>query len=171
MKNNAIMSIFIGAVIAPACGQWVDLPADPDELRNIIKEVQAESDCEEVMISDYEGAIECSEYANIFDLNEQAEELADLSDDDLEIIKAIQTECGYCFEEARDVYESGDFCMYYDCYNMTDVAYQICEECGILDSIPEDLRGYFDYEAYGRDLDINGRFYYIGDGRYIELYD
>lgn len=170
MKNNAIMSIFIGAVIAPACGQWVDLPADPDELRNIIKEVQDESDCEEVMISDYEGAIECSEYANIFDLNEQAEELADFDEDQLEIIKAIQEEAGYTFDEAREIYEDGDYMMYYDCYDMSDVAREVLEETGDIYTIPEGLRDYFDYEAYGAALDGSGNFYYLGEGRYIEVW-
>jgi len=53
---------------------------------------------------------------------------------------------------------------------MSDVAEQVVEQCGYLDEMPEHLRNYFDYEAYGRDLEIEGNFVYLGEGAYIEIY-
>ena len=35
--------------------------------------------------------------------------------------------------------------------------------------MPENLRNYFDYEAFGRDLDIEGTFTYY-NGNYYEFY-
>lgn len=43
------------------------------------------------------------------------------------------------------------------------------DETGLLDSIPDDLRCYFDFEAYGRDMEINGSFVETESG-YIEIY-
>ena len=35
-------------------------------------------------------------------------------------------------------------------------AEEIAEETGLLDSMPRNLRAYFDFEAYGRDCDLDG---------------
>ena len=35
-------------------------------------------------------------------------------------------------------------------------AYEYIEDCGILESIPENIQRYFDYEAFARDLELNG---------------
>jgi antirestriction protein len=32
----------------------------------------------------------------------------------------------------------------------------LVEDCGLLDEVPENLRYYFDYEAFARDLELNG---------------
>jgi hypothetical protein len=37
-----------------------------------------------------------------------------------------------------------------------DYAEDYIEDCGMLNDMPEELRGYFDYDAYARDLDANG---------------
>lgn len=50
-----------------------------------------------------------------------------------------------------------------------DVAYQVVNESGLLDGVPETIKGYFDYEAYGRDIDIEGTFIQV-DNNIIELY-
>jgi antirestriction protein len=59
--------------------------------------------------------------------------------------------------------------IYEDCNCMADVAYEIVEETGLLDNCPEPLKSYFDYEAYGRDLEIEGTFHYLGLGVYAEI--
>ena len=56
------------------------------------------------------------------------------------------------------------------CNSMEDVAYQYADETGLLNSIPDDLRCYFDFEAFGRDMDINGHFIETDSG-YIEIYN
>lgn len=52
---------------------------------------------------------------------------------------------------------------------MEDVAYQVVNDCGLLDGAPEELKVYFDYEAYGRDLSINGTFTQVDDA-FVELF-
>ena len=53
------------------------------------------------------------------------------------------------FDEFDDAYLGGTTCE--QAYAMGYV-----EDHGLLDGMPEDLRGYFDYSAYGRDLFLNG---------------
>ena len=48
--------------------------------------------------------------------------------------------------------------------NMTDVAYYFIDECQSLGEIPDRIRSYIDYEAYGRDLDLEGCFVVTNHG-------
>ena len=59
--------------------------------------------------------------------------------------------------------------IYYNCYDMEDVAMQYMEETGLLDSLDDNLKEYFDFEAYGRDMEIEGNFVFTKDGNCIEI--
>ena len=52
---------------------------------------------------------------------------------------------------------------------MTDVAYQVVEECGYLNNIPETVARYFDYEAFGCDLGLEGKFSFMDNGDCVEI--
>ena len=67
------------------------------------------------------------------------------------------------------IVNADNYRIYYDCYNMTDVAYIVVEECGYLDDAPEILSRYFDYEAFGRDLNFEGHYYFGDDGICVEV--
>lgn len=56
---------------------------------------------------------------------------------------------GAAFETARDTF-SGK----YD--SEVDWAYQFLDDTGGLEGVPENLRNYFDYDAYARDARIGG---------------
>lgn len=143
-------------------GEWVELPADDDELEEVYQRIGINEEYEETFITDYEtdiDGLEVSEYANIDSLNEMAETLDSLDDYDKKIVSAMLSN-GYNLENAI---EKIDDCMVYcDCYDMEDVAREYCDECGILDSIPENLQYYFDYEAFGRDMSFKGEFVFVG---------
>ena len=74
---------------------------------------------------------------------------------------------GSTLQEALDRYP--DCVVYPGCHDMTDVAYEIVESAGLLDSMPENLRSYFDYEAFGRDLGYEGRFVFLDNGDCVEI--
>ena len=143
------MAIFIGAVLYPAHGKWVELPTTTDELDEAIAYARTE-DCEEVMISDYEG-IKCGEYDNIYDINERAEMLSDLDDDEAEIFEAVLDDVGD-FDEALRIVEDHDYDYYRKCFTMEEVARMYCEDTGLLAEIPVYLLDYFDFEAYGLNM-------------------
>lgn len=158
-------------------GMWVDLPADFDQVLEKIG-ISDEPDengnyYEEYIITDFESDIQgvyVSEYADLEELNEIAEQLESLDDTEKEVIAAYLNNYSNDFDKALECVTNNDYTIYPNCYSMGDVAAEYCEECGILDSIPENLRSYFDYDAFGRDMDLEGSFYYSSEiGGYIEL--
>ena len=151
-------------------GEWVKLPVSEEELESVFERIGINEEYEEHFITDYETDItglKVGEYDNIEDLNELAETLEDLDEYEMEIVEAMISD-GYDLEEAL---EKKDDCMvYHDCNDMTDVAEQYAEETGLLDSIPENLRYYFDFEAYGRDMGIEGTFIFTNKGNCVQIF-
>ena len=47
---------------------------------------------------------------------------------------------------------------------MEDVAYNYVQDSGLLDGMPASIQCYFDYQALGRDMDINGTYLEADDG-------
>lgn len=52
----------------------------------------------------------------------------------------------------------------------TEVAEEYAEQVGLLESVPEELRYYFDFEAYGRDMEIEGNFVFTDSGNCIQIF-
>lgn len=158
-------------------GEWVNLPCTDEEIEEA-KERIGISDkpdengnyYEEWFITDYETDIEglkIGEYDNLNDLNELAEALENLYDSDKEIVETLISE-GYNLEDSLD--RKDDCIFYYNCNDMEDVAIEYCEETGILESIPENLRIYFDYKSFGRDMGIDGYFVFTDKGNCVQIY-
>lgn len=57
----------------------------------------------------------------------------------------------------------------YDCDDMEDVAYQVVEDCGYLDKVPDNVARYFDYESFGRELGIGGNYIFLDGSEVIEI--
>ena len=110
--------------------------------------------------------IEIGEYSNLEKLNEMAETLEALDDNEKEVVNAIMSE-GYSLEEALE--KKDDCIVYCDCNDMEDVAREYAEETGLLSSIPENLQSYFDYEAFGRDMSFEGHFVFTNDGNCVQI--
>ena len=150
-------------------GEWVDLPISEEELQKVLDRIGINEEYEEYFITDYEtdlDGIEIGEYSNLDDLNEIAETLESLDDDEKEVVDAIMSE-GYSLEEAI---EKKDDCMVYcDCSDMEDVAREYAEQTGLLNSIPENLQSYFDFEAYGRDMSYEGTFVFTNNGNCVQI--
>lgn len=150
------------------------LPATTEEIYAAYDEIGVAEGTmyEETFISDYETDIngfEIREYANIDDLNELAEELENFDEYELEAFGAM-LEYGYATDEALQKVQDGEYRLYDGCHSMADVAEMYADESGLLSSIPDDLRYYFDFEAYGRDMDHNGHFAETDSG-YIEIFN
>lgn len=150
-------------------GEWVTLPVDDDELEEVKQRIGINEYYEEMFITDYESDIDgvkVHEYSGIDELNEMAEMLEELDEGDREIIGAIMSE-GYTISEALD--KKDNVIVFYGCNDMEDVAIEYCAECGILDGMPEHLRNYFDFAAYGRDMSFEGTFIFTNSGNCIEI--
>ena len=140
-------------------GEWVDLPVD-DDFEQAFEDIGINDQYEEWFITDYENdyGYRVSEYENIYELNEMAEQLDSLTDYEADVIKGYMSEVNDDFEEALQVVEDGDFTYFSGCSDMTDCAYYWVDEiCGGVDQLGEDtIEEYFDYEAYGRDIRLGG---------------
>ncbi len=134
-------------------GDWFSFPLDEEV---IAERIGLNAEYEEYAIHDTDNLpMEISEYTSIDELNriyEQLEELPDYLLDDLDSFIS-------CYGSLEELVEHKDEIYYYpDCGDMTDVAYYFIDELQVLGQIPLPLQNYIDYEAYGRDLDIEGTF-------------
>jgi len=160
---------------------WLTLPATEDEIAEAFDKIQVSHDdihyysngrgqvakndyygeYEEFFITDYEcDYLNIGEYDNLEHLNEIAETVESLDDSEQTIVKALLDE-GYSLEEALD--KKDDCYLWSGCNDMTDVAYQYVEECGLLENAGI-LANYFDYEAFGRDMSYEGHFVETDEG-------
>ena len=142
-------------------GAWIDCLSDPDEVQERISAMLATSPtarrtglpAEEWAIHDHGGfyGLGIGESADIEELcalavaiEEHGQPFAaywDYSASGVSVENAVER-----FQDAFEgVYDS-----------MTDYAEDYAESAGLLDSMPENLRYYFDYERFGRDMEING---------------
>lgn len=119
---------------------------------------------EELMICDHEnwGGLDPQRFPW-----DELEEIAELvSDDEDRIAFAIEI-CGANYlNNADDIRGACESLSVYEGSDKADAAYNFCEEMGVLDSIPEHLRNYFDCESYADDSDLtevrrNRRFFLI----------
>ena len=148
--------------------EWVSLPASDDDLDGAFARLNID-DSTEYFITDYENdfSFRVEEYSQIDELNELAARLEELNESDRLIVKALSN---YGWGDLSEILDIIDDCrIYYDCYTMADVAYEVINECGYLDQIPENLQSYFDYDAFGRDLAFESTFIYAGGGVYVEV--
>lgn len=158
-------------------GEWLELPCTDDELEAVKERIGINDEpdengryYEEWFITDYETdieGIEVGEYADLDVLNELAESMEYFNNDELTAFQAFLQD-GSNLDDALESVQNGDYRIYDNCDTMEDVAMEIVEEYGYLNNVPEHVARYFDYEAFGRDLDIEGKFYNI-DGNMIEI--
>jgi len=143
--------------------KWFDTETDTIEsIERYVAKVKSEhllnSDDIEMFIADFEGETlgmihgdESVEEAYIV-----AEQIDPLSDDEITAI-TLMIEAGVvsntheAIDKLDDIHNTGES-------KMEDVAYNYVNDCGLLESMPESLKGYFDYEALGRDMEINGTY-------------
>lgn len=158
-------------------GEWVTLPVSEEDLKKVFQRIGISNEpdesgnyYEEYFITDYEcDFYNVGEYESIDTLNEIAEQLEELDEDQQDVVKAMMSECGYTFDEAIEKVNNGDYTIYNDCDDMEDVAYQVVEECGYLMNVPDNVARYFDYKAFGRDLRLEGTFIFTDNGACVEV--
>lgn len=166
MNTNTI-SICVRSLSTSVEKDWVT----PTEALEFMELQKAKDGSEEFIIVDYDAPFEIGEYDSVSELAELAEKLEELSDDEIEVFTTIIDGHTSDFEEALRIVKDGDYMVYWDCPNMSAVAEQYCDECGLLNSMPENLRYYFDFEAFGRDMEIEGTFLELVNSiGYVEIF-
>ena len=143
-------------------GYWLSLPQpDFDETwEKLMGEIGIDYErYEEVFCADWECRIpglKYSEYPDYEELNSIAEQWEDLNDEEMGVVEVYMDKVSDDIEDAMCC----ESVVHYGCDDMTDVAYRYCNDCGMFDGVSDFISSYFDFAAYGRDMESEGTFGY-----------
>lgn len=149
-------------------GEWFSLPCEVETIKNAIG---INEEYEEHAIHDYEAPFSIGEYDSLDNLNEIAEQLSFFDEDEIQVYKLMRENLNHDHDRAYEGVRHYEYRIFDKCNDMSDVAFDVVEESGMLDSCPENVKSYFDYEVYGRDLDIEGTYIKVNHNTYIELFE
>lgn len=145
-------------------GEWLALPTTEEKRRAAWERIGSP---EEVFFTDYEAedvpgiANKLGEFESLDKLEELAEALEDMDESERQTLAAVIESGMACF--ARDAagllelceeVQDGVYTLVEGVDNVEDLGYYYAEETGAINELPDWARGYFDYEAYGRDISI-----------------
>ncbi|EAC7426784.1 antirestriction protein ArdA [Listeria monocytogenes] len=141
-------------------GAWFTPPIDYDEME---ERIGLSGEYEEYAIHDYELPFDIHEYTPISEINRLCEQIQELDGSPiLEELKEIQGMWFNSIEELLD--NKDDIICYSDCNSMEDIAMYFIEETGQLGEVPANLQNYIDYQALGRDMEIEGNYLVTSHG-------
>lgn len=163
VKASGGGQVFIGLVIAPAVGAWIDVPTDEDSLQEaidavLVKARKEEPGAEEWMVADYDDFPNLGEHPKVADLAKVAELL---DDHDKEIVEAALSEEGGDVDDAADLLEEG-----YAVYDSeTEYAEQYVDDIGMKNI--NNKENYVDLKQLARDLMMDGSLVYVNGAPYV----
>lgn len=140
-------------------GEWIkaNQPAEDiqKEVNAMLKTSPIEEEAEEWAIHDYEGFanLKLSEWASF----ENISRMAELAEEHGEVFFAILEHLGGTgkeqLAEAQRFIEEGYLGLW---DSLEEYAENFADETGILANVPDNLLFYFDYDAYGLDMELSG---------------
>ena len=141
-------------------GETLEFPTSPQEVQALLKHIGVDGiRYEEFFITSFDGDVlglydYLGEYENLDELNHLACLLSELDQRELEKFEAV-LHTGAHTSSVADIINLTQnldcFEFYPDIENEEDLGRYWAEDL----PIPEELKDYFDYEAYGRDISIN----------------
>lgn len=165
-------------------GEFLNFPCTTQDVQGLLKRIGIDGvRYEEIFITDYDSGIlglcdDLGEYESINELNYLAHLIEELSPEERDMLQVV-LEWGEYSRSAQDLI---NLVQNLDCYSfhpgisdVEDLGRYYIDELGTLE-VPEHLRYYIDYEAYGRDIsmEIDGEFisegYICNDGGFNEVY-
>ena len=158
-------------------GEWVKFPTTPEEMQKVFERIGiGQKDdfgqpYEEWFITDYDCYVDglydkLGEYENLDELNYLASKLDEMSQGEYEQFQAAMEIGDHTgsIQELINLTENLDcYDVYPDIHDHDDLGRYYIEELDAM-QVPEHLRNYIDYEAYGRDiaLEESGQFTDLG---------
>ena len=136
--------------------EWLELPFTDEEMDQVLEAIGIDDEVyEEYFISDYESDIiglEINEYTNLYRLNDLIVEYNALHEHDQKKAQAIMEYFGYDLEEALE--QLDNFTLYEGVETLEDLGRYWADIMDLFKD-KEFFETYFDFERYGRDIDIN----------------
>ena len=158
-------------------GEWVKFPTTAEEMKKVFDRIgigqkdDFGNPYEEWFITDYDCYVDglydkLGEYENLDELNYLASKLDEMSQGEYEQFQAAMEigDHSGSVQEIINLTENLDcYDVYPDIHDYDDLGRYYIEELDAM-QVPEHLKNYIDYEAYGRDvaLDEGGDFTYLG---------
>lgn len=100
---------------------------------------------------------------NIEEFFEAAEKVSGLVEDEKTAVQYLMQHLQKSFEEALE--ECEDISIYRG--TLTEVGMELAEASSLLDGVPDEVSRYFNYEAYARDIELNGGLVEVEDDVYV----
>ena len=152
-------------------GEWVKLPVPPEKLDEVLKRIGTEY--EEYLVTDYEAAfanLNISQYSSIEELNNLATRLDEVEEwDNDKLCAVLEMEAPTSIADIVDIIDHlDDFDLLVGVEDDQALGEYFAEELCTLEAVPIHLRGYFDYEAYGRDIRLESVGCYTSYGFMID---
>ena len=157
-------------------GKWIELPLTAFELAQALSEVLSEGESvsgtdnhEEHFITDYEWQEHeffstIDEYEDIYKLNKKLQAIAEVETEKHKAIAFLLTE-GLA-TDVKDAIDKADDVTIHENQSMSDLAYDLMQECYNADALPSIIANHIDYEGIGRDLEMDGNYFEIGGDIY-----
>jgi len=138
--------------------EWLKLPCTDSQLQALLDRIGIGVEYEEYFITDYENEfnIRIGEYESFTELNKIAQSINSLNDYEKKLLKAIiELESSDTSNILPILEKKDEYFLHYDISTNFELGhYYIHEVVGIDIKI---FTEYFDYEAYGRDINLNSR--------------
>lgn len=151
-------------------GEWVELPCSDEEWEAVLERIGINEFYEEWFVPDWEcdiPGLKYSEYPDIDEWNEIAEEWETLNEYEQAVVGVLMDNNGMNFDEAM---MARDDCIVWEgCDSMADLARRYMDEYYRDVEVPDVFRENFDYESYGRELEIQGTFVHVEGIGYVEV--
>lgn len=140
-------------------GDWFSFPLDGEE---VAERIGLTMGYEEYAVHDTDNfPVEVEEYTSIRELNHIYELVQQLPEEIVDNLNGFIRHYG----SLEEVVNNQDRIYFYPgCDTMEDVARYYVEELHTLGDIPTEFAYYIDYQAYGRDLEIQGSFLETSNG-------
>ena len=166
-------------------GETLKFPTTAQEVEALLKRIGVDGvRYQEIFITSFDGDVlglydHLSEYENLDELNHLACLLSELTSSELETLEAVLDSGDHC-SSVRDII---NLTQNLDCYGFypgvsdeETLGRIYVDDLEMLD-VPDQVKPYFDYEAYGRDMRINedggfvkGGFFLPNGSQFIEYY-
>lgn len=149
--------VFLAPFAHPLAGRWVDA-CDAEEELERLQERWGDTDFGAMDSEGFGGVV--NEHTSVDDIVAWDEALEEQGDPLLAFLK-VEGVYGASVAEVVERFQDA-YAGQYD--SPRDFAEEVVESCGYLDEMPESLRPYFNYDAFGRDLMFD---HYEQDGYYF----
>ena len=143
-------------------GGWIDLPTTDEEIDTFLRDIVGINEqYEEYALHDWESEYMeyPGEYVNIYELNEQCDEIDELDEYDMKIFKAANEVFGVDITD----FDADDYIFYDGCFTDEDLAYEFIDSIGSIEDAVRSPELYIDEDMLRRDLRLDEEYYYRED--------